>query len=83
MGSYPIVQRGMFDTAIDGLPVLLVDSYDNLTPELLQQTYAQFAKHRWDYSRLYVGFYHMLLGHYRFGYNKRYRIRYFARSNPQ
>lgn len=43
-----------FDRTFTGLPVLIVPSFDVVTPELLESTYEDFVRRQaeWDYERL-------------------------------
>ena len=42
LGAIPIIERtqGGWDDLLVDLPVLLVDSYDEITPEFLREKYA-------------------------------------------
>jgi len=55
MGSIPVMESSPgFDRTFTALPVLIVQSFDEVTPELLERTYVDFVRrHReWDYARL-------------------------------
>jgi len=43
LGSVPIVKAGPLDSLYEGLPVLIVDSWENVTPELLRDKQQEFA----------------------------------------
>eukprot|EP00035_Acanthoeca_spectabilis_P035479 m.34917 g.34917 ORF g.34917 m.34917 type:complete len:671 (-) comp7386_c0_seq1:236-2248(-) len=53
-GTIPIVVRTNTpsDRLFDDLPVLLVDSYDEITEELLDQTWTAFQNRRFDFQKL-------------------------------
>jgi hypothetical protein len=46
LGRIPIVQRTGIEAVYDGLPILLVNSYEEVTQDLLDRTFADYAK-RW------------------------------------
>ncbi len=76
LGSYPVVQSNTLASQYVGLPVLVVENWQELTVELLQTTYEAFRSRQWNYERLYLGHYFEALGHFRSGINKEYRISY-------
>ncbi|PNH04053.1 hypothetical protein TSOC_009822 [Tetrabaena socialis] len=80
LGSYPVVLRNELASQYPGMPVLVVDSAEELTAELLWRTYGAFRLRDWNYERLYLGFYHELLGGFRAGISKEYRISYRQRG---
>ncbi len=54
-GSMPIIERGTgLDRALYKLPVLMVDDFADVTPELVRQAYAEaiYRLSDWDYSKL-------------------------------
>ena len=54
-GSIPIIERGTgLDRALYKLPVLMVDDFADVTPELVRQAYAEaiYRLSDWDYSKL-------------------------------
>jgi len=55
LGSIPVMESSPgFDRTFCGLPVLIVPSFDDVTPELLEAAYADFTSRaaEWDYRRL-------------------------------
>ncbi len=53
MGAVPIVRRTEpVSRVVDGLPVLVVDDWRDVTRERLAAEYARFADGQWDLSRL-------------------------------
>ncbi|KAG2422781.1 hypothetical protein HXX76_015801 [Chlamydomonas incerta] len=79
LGSYPVVMSNSLDSEYVGLPVLVVESIHELTEERLWRTYNAFRARQWNYERLYMGYYHESLGHFRSGFNKEYKITYHTR----
>jgi len=60
MGSIPVFESSAgFDRTFAKLPALIVQSYDDVTPELLEATYADFAARAdelFDFNRLKKGY---------------------------
>lgn len=52
LGSIPIVKSGPLDPLYANLPVLIVQEWSDITPELLEETINRFRKKRFDYSKL-------------------------------
>lgn len=57
-GSYPIVKTSPLDPLFQGLPVLIVQNWEEVTEEFLQQKFKEFSQ-RADYSleKLYIDYY--------------------------
>ena len=53
MGSYPIVKTSTLDQLYDGLPVLIVNKWEDVTPEFLEQSYLEMRKKSYKWDRLY------------------------------
>jgi hypothetical protein len=56
LGCIPVVKRSSIDKIYEGLPVLIVDSWSDITPELLQKTLADFKTKTFDYDRLLLSY---------------------------
>ena len=54
LGSYPIVKTSSLDSLYEGLPVLIVKNWTDITIQLLHATYEKFQSTEWDYGKLYV-----------------------------
>ena len=55
MGSIPVMESSPgFDRTFTGLPVLIVRSFAEVTPELLDRAYKDFVRRhkQWDYARM-------------------------------
>ena len=64
LGAIPIVLHSTLDRTFAQLPVLLVDSYSNLTAPMLQEHYERFLqKEKWDFSRLTTAYWAGLVRH--------------------
>ena len=53
-GSIPVIERSTFDRVFAGLPVLLVDSYEELSEEFLNRKYEEMTCHpeKFDWQKL-------------------------------
>jgi len=56
LGCIPVVKRSSIDSIYEGLPVLIVDSWSDITPELLRSTVENFKKRKFDYDRLLLSY---------------------------
>lgn len=58
MGSYPIVTSSTIDELFSDLPVVIIDSWDEVTPEFLEQKYLEFEVNRnnFNFKKLYMPF---------------------------
>lgn len=60
LGAWVIVKTSSLDVLYEGLPVLIVQRWEDISLELLRATDAEFrrraAADEWDYVRLYRGF---------------------------
>jgi len=59
MGGVPIARRSSIDTCYDGLPVVFVDAWSDLTPEFLDREWARItntSRHHWDTRRLTLSY---------------------------
>ena len=52
LGAIPILRGVHFKNLFEGLPVLIVNSWSDVTPELLQSTLKTFALKKWDLEKL-------------------------------
>ena len=50
MGCVPVVLKGPLDELYEGLPVLMLDSWDELTPTVLEQAYVKFRYGQQKYT---------------------------------
>ncbi len=55
-GSIPVVRRSHLDPMYEGLPVLIVDDWKQITEEYLKEAYTSITSKKYDISRLYVDF---------------------------
>lgn len=53
MGAIPVVRHSTLDPLFEGLPVLLIDDWNTITPEFLENAYKEIWSRRYDYSPLY------------------------------
>lgn len=55
VGSIPIIMRGgPCDPLFEGLPILLIDRWDELTEEFLNAKYIEISSKKYDVSKLYM-----------------------------
>jgi hypothetical protein len=56
VGTIPIVLSSPLNKLLEGLPVVIVDSYDAVTPAALQELYHQSIAQipNYDFRRLFV-----------------------------
>jgi hypothetical protein len=65
LGSIPIVINSTLNPIYQDLPVLIVNDYEELNLEFLQNVYNNMTKRTYDYRRLYKGFWQRELNYYR------------------
>lgn len=56
LGCIPVVKRSSIDANYDGLPVLIVEAWSDVTPELLRSTVEKFKTKKFDYDRLTLSY---------------------------
>jgi hypothetical protein len=56
LGSIPIIKHSTSDSLYDGLPVLLINDWSEVTEECLQQKYAEFQNTTYSRERLYAAY---------------------------
>ncbi len=61
MGSIPIVKTSALDAVYDGLPVLVVNQWEEITPELLQAKYTEISQTTWAQERLFLPYWYALI----------------------
>jgi hypothetical protein len=52
LGCIPIVIKSGLDPLYEGLPVLILNSYKEITTELLEKTIIEFKDKKWDMEKL-------------------------------
>lgn len=65
LGVIPIVKDSALNAAYHGLPVLILESWDKLTPELLESTWSDFTSRSFDSSVLYQAYWESRFASYR------------------
>lgn len=50
--SIPIVKRHLTHKGLEDLPILFVDSWDEITEDYLEYKYIEFASRRWNFEKL-------------------------------
>ncbi len=56
MGCIPVVLTGPFDEMYTGLPVLTLESWDELTPKRLERAYTKlrYGQHTFSFDKLFT-----------------------------
>jgi hypothetical protein len=72
MGCYPIVVSSTLNPLYEGLPVLIVSHWKEVTEDLLQQKQEEFRDQSWNYEKLYAPYW----------YGKIFVIQKRLRDNP-
>jgi hypothetical protein len=65
LGSIPIVLNSSINSIFRNLPVLIVNNYEEINLELLKNVYNNMTKEKYDYRRLYKGYWQREIHHYR------------------
>jgi hypothetical protein len=65
LGSIPIVLSSPINSIFQNLPVLIVNNYEEINLELLKNVYNNMTKEKYDYRRLYKGYWQREIHHYR------------------
>ena len=76
LGAYVVVLKGSLDKIYDNLPVLIVNSWHEVTEKLLNETYHRFHNSVFDFDKLYTRYwYHKFrsFGYKPYMYRKRIR----------
>lgn len=63
MGCIPVVLRGPFDELYSGLPVLMLDSWDELAPKTLEQAYTRlrYGQHIFRFEKLFTPYWFRII----------------------
>lgn len=64
LGAYPIVLTSPLDILYEGLPVLIVNNWRELSRELLEQKYAEFSNQQFNEEKLDFAYWHRLIQQY-------------------
>lgn len=56
MGSIPIIKHSSCDSLYDGLPVLLIHDWNEITEEFLHKKYEEFKNTTYHYERMYADY---------------------------
>lgn len=54
MGCYPIVRTSMLDPLFEGLPVVIINEWEEVTQSFLERMYEEFSKKEYDLSKAYL-----------------------------
>jgi len=55
-GGYVVVKSSVLDSLYEQLPVLIVDSWDNISAQLLETTFEEFSRRKFGFDRLFLPF---------------------------
>ncbi len=53
-GSIPVVRRSQLDPLFEGLPVLIIDKWEEINEEFLEKKYIEIMSKKYDLRRLYM-----------------------------
>lgn len=56
LGAIPIIKKSKMDSVFDGLPVLVVDKWEEISEELLINKYKEIRACEFDFSKLYIDY---------------------------
>ena len=56
VGTIPIIRSSEIDPLFEDLPVLIVNSWDEVTQEFLERKYVQITSRKYDIKRLYMDY---------------------------
>jgi hypothetical protein len=62
LGTIPIVKRAMALEQFSNLPILFIDRWSDLTPELLESTWKEYIDKEWDMSQVLVSYWNNVIG---------------------
>lgn len=54
LGSYPVVQTSTLDPLYEDLPVVVINKWEEVTPDFLRQKKEEFRKKTWNTSKLFA-----------------------------
>ena len=54
VGTIPIVKKSLVDPLFEGLPVLIIDTWDDITEEFLNKKYIEMTQKKYDLRKLYI-----------------------------
>ena len=58
VGSIPVVRTCQLDPLYEGLPVLIVDQWEEINEEFLHKKYKEITSKKYDISKLYMEYWH-------------------------
>lgn len=64
MGSYPIIQSSASDCLFNGLPVVIVSDWDEVTEEFLQKKYIELSSQSHEMEKIYFPYWENLIKSY-------------------
>jgi hypothetical protein len=65
MGSIPVVKASSLDALYEGLPVLIVQDWNQINEEFLEQKWIEFSGKDFQYERLYADYWFNLIDTYK------------------
>jgi len=75
LGMAIVVKSSTLDSMYEGLPVLIVKEWSEITPELLHRTWESFQRQSFDFRRLYINFWQLEMARFRNDYRVTYKYR--------
>ena len=65
MRAIPIVMTSPMDALFEGLPVIIVNDWDEITEEFLENKYAEMSKIQYSYDKLFAPYWVHLINFYK------------------
>ena len=65
MGAFPIVKRSCMDEMFEGLPVVIIDDWEEVTEEFLNKKWEEFQNTSFQLERMYFPYWEAKIGRYR------------------
>ena len=64
LGSYPIVEKSFALQWFDTLPIVFVDDFEQLTEDMLNESYKEIQSRKWNYEMLEISYWEKLIRGY-------------------
>lgn len=65
VGSIPLVQTSTLDPLFKDLPVIIVQNWEEITEDFLEQKYSELSKKNYNFEKLYLNYWLTILEHYK------------------
>lgn len=65
MGAFPIVKSSTIDPLFEGLPVLIIHDWNEITEEFLNQKWEEMSGKEYQWEKLYTGYWFQIIASYK------------------